>query len=100
MTTIAGFGQWWDDMAMSTRQATIATDPQAAQQRIDDLAKEATALDLVGSPERAAAVWERHRWARNAIRRPEDALAEGLDLIATAQALTVAARSARSNERR
>lgn len=85
---------------MSTRQATIATDPQVARRRIDALAKEATALETAGSPELAAAVWERHRWARNAVRRPEDTLAEGLDLIATAQALTTAARSARPNEQR
>lgn len=80
---------------MSSRQATIATDPQAARRRIEALAHEAEELEHDGRQQEAAAVWERHRWARNALRAPEDTLAEGLALIATAQALTAAARTAR-----
>lgn len=76
---------------MSPRQATNA----AARERLVALADEASALEAAGRSDEAAVVWERHRWARNALRAPEELLAEGLDLIATAQSLTIAAQSAR-----
>jgi hypothetical protein len=80
---------------MATPRTSIASDPQAARQRVERLAGEAEALEARGDITAANAVWERHRWASNALRSPEDLLREGLDLIATAQALSAAARTAR-----
>ncbi len=76
---------------MSPRQPTDA----AARERLAALADEAAALEAAGRSDEASVVWERHGWARNALRTPEDLLDEGLDLIATAQSLTIAAQSAR-----
>lgn len=80
---------------MATRRAVIASDPRAARERISRLAHEAEKLEAGGDVAAASAVWERHRWALNGLRSPEELLGEGLELIATAQALSVAALTAR-----
>lgn len=80
---------------MATTDRVIAADPQAARDRVERLADEATRLEAVGDRRAAALVWEERHWALNALRTPEDLLAEGLDLIATAQMLRNAAATAR-----
>lgn len=80
---------------MATTDREIAADPQAARDRVARLADEASRLESIGDRQAAAAVWDEHDWALNALRTPEELLAEGLDLIATAQMLTAAAATAR-----
>lgn len=80
---------------MATTDRVIAADPQAARDRVARLANEASRLESVGDRQAAASVWDEHDWALNALRTPEDLLAEGLDLIATAQMLAAAAATAR-----
>jgi hypothetical protein len=80
---------------MATSERVIAADPQAARDRVARLASQATRLEAAGDFRAAAEAWDEHHWASNALRTPEDLLAEGLDLIATAQLLTAAAATAR-----
>ncbi|MFA4927672.1 MAG: hypothetical protein WC558_04095 [Patulibacter sp.] len=80
---------------MATTERVIAADPQAARDRLARLVTLATSLEAAGDRQAAAEVWDEHHWASNALRTPEDLLAEGLDLIAAAQMLTAAATTAR-----
>lgn len=80
---------------MATTDRVIAADPQAARDRVARLRMQATNLEGAGELRAAAEVWDELHWATNALRSPEDLLAEGLDLIATAQLLTAAAATAR-----
>ncbi len=80
---------------MATTDRVIAADPRAARERLARLAENALRLEDAGEHVAAAEVWDEHRWASNALRSPEDLLAEGLDLIATAQMLVSAGTTAR-----